>query len=324
MIGTRAEDIQRAVLRSDVAQVSILSLGCVTQDWQVLGRTGTQRVILGYQNPEDYLTNPYYLGVIAGRVANRIGRGRFVLDGKVVQLDQNAPPHTLHGGRIGLGRRNWQMDQDGDQAVRLTYCSADGEDGFPGEVRFDVTITLDGPTLRYVMRALPDRPTPINLAQHSYYTLSETPVDQMRLTLPADAFTDVDDSGLPTGVLTPVEAGPWDFRSGRLLKDADPDRDGIDHNFVLSARDHALRLKSPSGLSLQMETDQPGVQVYTSRFLGVHGAPLAGQAHAPFAAVCLEPQNYPDAVNQPGFPDPIYGPDRPYAQSLAVTIKDTS
>lgn len=320
MTETRAEDFKTAILQSDEARVSILSLGCITQDWQVLAGRETHRVILGYADVADYMTSPYYMGVIAGRVANRIGHGRFDLSGDSFVLYRNAHPHTLHGGQFGLGRRNWKMERAGTQAVQLTYRSDHGEEGFPGAIDFSIVISLQGATLSYEMRALPDRPTPINLAQHSYYTLGERSIADLRLTLPANEFARTDATGLPTGELVHVANTAWDFRPGRMLKDADPAQAGIDHTFVLPTPSAEVALRSPSGLRLHLETDQPGIQVYTSAHLGTHGTPLACQVHAPFSAICLEPQNYPDAVNKPHFPDPIYTPDRPYVQRLSVTV----
>ena len=320
MLLTDPTDIRSAKLVSGNAQVTILSLGAITQDWQIAGLAAPTRVVLGYRDPTDYLTNPAYLGVIAGRVANRIGYGRFDLGGKAIHLPRNSAPHTLHGGMMGLGRRNWQLEVDGDRAVQLSYVSPDGEDGFPGAVSFEITISLEGHRLSYDMRAWPDRPTPISLAQHSYYTLGQPEIADFTLTLPASRTTQTDDTCLPTGRLEDVAGSPLDFRHGRSIRQADPGRHGIDRNFVLDQEGAVLRLTSSRGLALKMETDQPGVQLYTATHLGVHGTPLAEQRHAPFSAICLEPQNFPDAVNHRHFPDPIHSPDRPYRQRLSVTI----
>jgi aldose 1-epimerase len=301
--------------------VAILSLGCVTQDWRV--PVGGQRipVVLGYADPASYRNNPFYMGAIVGRVANRISGASFMLDGRRITLAANEGANQLHGGVGGLHTRNWEMDPDGDKAVRLSLVSEDGDQGFPGRVAFEVTISLCGDRLRYDMTASTDRPTPINLAQHNYYNLlGGGSVLDHRLQIVADRFTPVGEALIPTGATESLTGKPFDFRLGRRLEEADPGRMGLDMNFVLGTDSPAVRLAARNGLELTLATDQPCLQLFTAGPLRRQAQPLEGQVHDALGGVCLEPQGYPDAVNRPKFPPIVVTPDTPYRQVLDVTI----
>lgn len=321
-----ATQLRQAVLRSEVAEVSILNLGCITRDWRVMHRGQAVPVVLGYAEPADYFPNPGYFGVIAGRVANRIGRARFALDGVSYDVSANEGPNTLHGGHLGLGGRIWNMEGDGDCAVRLTYHSPEGEEGFPGAVDFTVTISLTGGRLRYDMRAVPDRPTPINLAQHNYYNLMGGGlIWDHALRIAGSEYTPVDDALIPTGQIAGVEGTNFDYRAETTIGEADPDHLGADININLTpdARGPQVTLTAPNGLTLKMWTDEPGLQLYTGSGLPVRATPLPGQSHVRFGGVCLEPQHYPDSVNNPAFPSIICTPDAPYHQVLEVEVTPT-
>lgn len=318
--------IDEAVLEDGSTSVSILSIGCVTRDWRVAHGGQTIPVVLGYANPLDYVANPNSLGIIAGRVANRTALGRAVIDGVAYQLSINRPPHHLHGGPTGLSRRMWRMETDSAaSAVRLTYRSPDGEEGYPGTVDFAVTIRLEGQRLTYEMTAAPDRPTPINLAQHSYYNLMGAgSVHGHRLRLAARHYTETDADLIPTGAILPVDGTPLDYRNWRAMVEADPAETGVDTNLVLNAdRDPAqpvAEVEAPNGLGLKLWTDQPGLQLYDTKHLGRLEGGLDGKVYGRFGGLCLEPQHFPDSLNQPAFPSIVYSPERPYLQTLGVEI----
>ncbi len=319
-------------MRDGDVSVAILNLGCITQDWRV--PLGNERipVVLGYDNPQDYATNPHYLGVIAGRVANRISGAGFCLDGQRYELSANESPNHLHGGPGGIHARIWDMQPDGDRRVRLRLTSGDGDQGYPGKVRFEVMISLAGAELSYEMGAQADRLTPVNLAQHSYYNLMGLgDVLDHRLGIRADRFTPLDKAMIPTGQIHNLAGLDFDMTGqtlnmGRTLRQADPTGAGLDMNFVLNggAERTVARLCAPNGLALELTTDQPCLQLFTGASL----APLAkglpggqrGQIHAPFAGVCLEPQGFPNAINTPGFATSLVGPDLSYRQSLKIAI----
>ncbi|WP_339948471.1 aldose epimerase family protein [uncultured Albimonas sp.] len=323
------ETIRQATLESDRARVRLLSWGCVLRDWRAPTAGGWRRCTLGLERFEDYPVHSPSYGAVVGRVANRIGAARFPLGGREVRLTPNEGPNILHGGH-GLGRRNWRMEADGaGSSVRLSYDSPDGEDGFPGAVAFEIVVRLAGARLTYEMRARPDRPTPINLAQHAYWNLDGGgEVLDHRLRLDAHAWAEIDAGKIPTGRLIPAGEGLPDFREARSLRDADGRGIVIDHAYALSeGRDRAqpaAELVSSSGdLRLRLWTDQPSVQVYDAPRLTLPVPGLDGERVAPFGGLCLEAQNFPDAPNRPEFPSPIASPETPYSQRLEIEIAAT-
>ncbi|CUH79116.1 aldose epimerase family protein [Tropicibacter naphthalenivorans] len=310
--------IQSHTLRDGDTEVTVLNIGGVIQDWTV----GGQRVVLGHSDPEVYRENPASMGMIPGRVANRIKDARFTLDGIVYHLPKNSGEHSLHGGPEGIGKQIWQMEPEGPRAVTLRLHSPDGQCGYPGNVDFTVRISLDGGALTWDMRAVPDRVTPINLAQHVYFNLNGTDdIRDHRFTLDAPAYTPTDADLIPTGEIAPVAGTRFDFRAGPHLSEIDADRQGYDVNFVLAEGDHAkVRVTAPNGMQLEMWTDQPGVQLYTSTMLTPHGTPWPGQTMNLFSGFCVEAQAFPNAVNQKGFGNILCSPETPYRQVTTIRI----
>ena len=317
-----AADIRSFTLQDADSAVTVLNLGCVTQSW-VSSLCGAERhIVLGYRDPASYLTNPQFLGAIVGRVANRIAKARFDLEGTTYQLDANAPPHMLHGGYNGLHHRIWDADVDGHRAVQLRLHSPDGDQGFAGAVDFTLEISLSDNSLTYAMKARVDRPTPINLAQHSYYNLAGSgPIKDHRLQVAADAILHTDATGIPLGPAHSLDGQALDFRSPKSIRSADPQGHGIDHNYCLTPNAPAPQARLwADGLALSFHTDQPGLQVYTASNLLPVAPPLQGQTHSAFSGICLEPQGYPDALNQPAYPTIVVTPERPYSQQLTISL----
>ncbi len=315
------EPVTEAELVSDAARIRVMSWGCAVRDWRVKVGGEWRPVALGFDRFEDYPELSPHFGAVVGRVANRIGGARFRLEGREVRLAANEGAHHLHGGKVGLSRRNWRMERLED-GVRLTWGSPDGEDGYPGAVEFEVTMRLRGARLDYVMTARADRPTPINLAQHNYWNLDgEGTVAGHRLRVEADRLTEVDAGLIPTGRLVEA-AGALDFGVARALTGPDGAPLPVDLNYVLREREAGAPAAEVVGgrgdLRLRLWTDQPGLQVYDGIHLRRWGP---GPVElAPFAGLCLEAQNFPDAVNRPEFPDPIYGPERMYRQETSIEI----
>ena len=302
-----SEQIESCCLRNGNQSVSILSLGCITQSWRLERGTSTE-LILGYPESTAYLSDPFYLGAIVGRVANRISGARFALNSRFFQLDANEPPNTLHGGNDGLSRQIWSMDRDGDARVRLSHVSPSGSGGFPCSVRFEVEITLENASLTYVMTAHPDGETPINLAQHNYYSLGTSDVHEMELSVASGHYTRRGPDGIPTGELAPVQGTGFDLRSGgRVPRETDD-------NFILDDRNPAARLTASNGLRLEIITTEPCLQVYA-------GAGLGGEFR-PGAGIALEPQRYPDALNRSKFPSILCTPDKPYYQRTELNLAE--
>lgn len=303
----RAIDTARLV-NGDMA-VEILSYGAITRSWQI----GSRSIVLGYDNPADYASDRYYHGAIVGRVANRIPGGRFRLGDEEVVLPLNHGTSHLHGGPRGISKRFWNMDADtAANAVRLTLVSGHNDGGYPGRAAFEVVIKLTETRLTYEMRATVDRPTPIALAQHNYYNLTGGEIWDHILAVPAQHYLVSDENLIVTGERAPVAGTRYDFRVPRRIGDVAPNREMLDACLVLDGSQPGAVLTAPGAPTLSFYTDQPGMQVYNSNTLG---APFA-----PFTALCLEPEAFPNAVNQSGFPSVIVTPDAPYSQTLSIEV----
>jgi aldose 1-epimerase len=291
------------------------------------GRLGD--IVLGLDNLEEYVASNPYFGALIGRYGNRIGKGRFTLDGETFQLDVNDGENHLHGGAEGFDKRVWQMRPfvtEHSAGVHLKLTSPDGDQGYPGELQAQVTYELTGEDeLDMTFKAVTDKPTIVNMTQHSYFNLAgEGDILGHRLTIPADRFTPVAAGLIPTGTLQSVAGGPFDFRQAKEIgRDIGADDDqlelglGYDHNFVLKnqADDElvlAARVTEPgSGRVLEVLTVEPGVQFYSGNFLdgSLDGK---GEVHMYRGGFCLEPQHFPDSPNQPDFPPVTLRPGETY------------
>ena len=278
-------------------------------------------VVLGFDTLEEYVQNPLYFGPLIGRYANRIARGKFSLDGVEYQLTQNDGVNHLHGGFRGFDKRVWDvLDQTDNGAVslRLEYVGRDGEEGYPGNLRAEVVYTLAGNELRIDYRATTDRATIVNLTNHSYFNLAGGgDILSHELTLNADAFTPVSKDLIPSGEIAPVENTPWDFRGGKAIGKDLKAAGGYDHNFVLNDWNKSLQsvaqLYDPrSGRVLEILCDQPGLQFYSGNFLDGSFSGKRGVVYNKYAALCLEPQHFPDSPNHPNFPSTVLRPGKVY------------
>lgn len=297
--------------------VSICSIGASIRDFVApLADGSSRRVVLGFEDPTAYADNPAYLGAMVGRYANRIGGGRFRLDGREHTLPINdGGRNTLHGGPKGFSRRNWTLEATTESSVTLSLVSPDGDEGFPGRVVVRCTYTLtEAATLTYEITATADAPTVFNVANHAYFTMNDGGDSRdHRLRLLADFYTPCDDSTCPTGAVLPVDASHHDFRSARRIAD------DFDVNFAIAAAPGesvvAAEVIAPDGrLALEVETDRPGIQLYTGQFLGPSAPPLGGLVHKAHAAFCLEAQDFPDAPNRRQFPSTRLAPGETYRQ----------
>lgn len=322
--------VDAVTLESADAAVTILSYGCVTQDWRVDGPSGSLPMVLGFPGMDGYVNASRSHGAIVGRIANRTRNARFDFDGRTWELTPNTGPnkqHHSHGGAIGLGKRNWTMETDSAAGtVALFYASPDGEEGYPGAVDFTVTFRLDGPTLVCEMAGVPDRPTPVNLASHTYYNLGGTgSVRDHVLYVDAETYTPLDAESIPTGEIAPVEGTHLDFRAPREIEASDPERKGIDNNFILrQGRDPSAVVawaRCPrTGMRLSVVTDQPGLQVFNAPTMTVAAPGHGGERYLPYAGLCFEAQHFPDSMHHPEWPSIIVTPEHPYFQRLAIGI----
>ena len=272
-----------------------------------------------------------FSGPVVGRVANRIAHGRFTLDGEEYRLPQNDNGNSLHGGEKGLDSRVWTVDAHSADSVAMHYVSPDGEEGYPGELTVRVTYTVtDDNALRIDYRATCDRPTVVNLSNHSLFNLGgegSGSILEHELRIDADATTPVDSLLIPTGRIAPVDGTPFDFRIPTAIGariDAD-DRQlrnghGYDHNWVLGGFTGEVRpvasLYDPaSGRFMEILTDQPGMQFYSGNFFNELSRGKFGRKIGYRGAVALETQNFPDAPNRPQFPSARLLPGETYSQT---------
>lgn len=272
---------------------------------------------------EDPVRNPY-LGVTVGRYANRLGGGRITIDGTDHHLETNEGPNQLHGGPIGFDRVVWDHETV-DDGVRFSRTSAAGEMGFPGTLEVGVTYRLAPGVISVEHTATADAPTVVSLTNHTYWNLggpAEADVLDHVVTLPAPTVLPVDEAALPTGPPEPVDGSPFDLREPTRLGDrvgfALPS--GYDHCFLPEGsglRLHARVDHEASGRRLEVWSDMPGVQLYTGCFLAEHTGGR-GRPHAPFAALCVEPQHLPDAPGHDWAPSPVLRPGERYVHRLEL------
>ena len=311
-------------------EVCITNFGGRVVSILVPDRDGAMRdVVLGFDNIDDYRTIPSDFGAAIGRYANRIGQGRFELDGTAYQLPRNNYGHCLHGGPDGWQYRVYDVAEATPSSLTLVLLSPDGDAGFPGSVTARVKYTLTGDNaLQIDYEAETDAPTIVNMTNHTYFCLSGDPaagsLDDV-LQIAASHYTPVDSTFMTTGEIVPVEGTPMDFRTPKRVGEEIDDfafeqlrnGRGYDHNWVLDtagdATRRAARLYSPeSGIGVEVYTNEPGIQVYAGNFLDGTVRGKGGVAYPARASVCLETQHYPDTPNKPQWPSAVLRPGERY------------
>ena len=294
-------------------------------------------VVLGYDNLEGYVADKAYFGAIVGRYGNRIGKGKFKLDGKEYQLSINDGENHLHGGTEGFNRKVWKVENTeaveamGNTSITLKYTSKDGEEGYPGTVELTVNYTLTkNNELSINYTATTDRKTILNPTHHSYFNLSgdmnKTILDN-EVMIDADKFTPIDKRLITTGVFTDVTNTPMDFRVPKKVgKEIETEYEqlkfagGYDHNWVVNKHQEqifkfASVYESTSGRLMDVWTDQPGMQFYSGNFLDGTVKGKKGVVYAKRTGLCLEAQVYPDSPNKPEWPSPVLEPGKRYRQT---------
>lgn len=288
-----------------------------------------QDVVLGFDNIDDYIQIPNDFGASIGRYANRINQGRFILGDDTIQLPQNNYGHCLHGGPKGWQYQVYDANPIDNTTLELTRISPDGDENFPGKVTAKVTFMLsDDNAIDIKYTATTDKKTIINMTNHSYFNLSGDPsraaTDHI-LYVNADNYTPVDHTFMTTGDIVPVKSTPMDFTTPKTIGQDIANYDfeqlkngnGYDHNWVLNTNGDitqpAARLTSPtSGITLEVYTNEPGIQVYTGNFLDGSVKGKKGIAYNQRASVCLETQHYPDSPNKPQWPSVVLKPGQTY------------
>jgi len=335
--------------------VRVSDLGGIVTEVLVPDRDGDLvDVVLGHDSLDAYLDGSAYFGALVGRYANRIARGRFELDGTTYELATNDGENHLHGGVRGFDRVLWDaftvqsgpipgspfdVPGAGRASLILSYVSEDGEEGYPGRLDAEVTITLtNGNELKFDFEASTDVPTVVNLTHHGYWNLAghaSGSILEHELELRASRYTPVDAGLITTGELRHVEGTPFDFRTPTRIGDridADDEQlrfgGGYDHNFVLDdwtgdgALRLAARLRDPAGgLALEVLTTEPGLQLYSGNFLGDSAVGKGGAVYGYRTGLCLETQHFPDSPNHPGFPSTVLRPGEKYESETVYRIR---
>lgn len=290
-----------------------------------------QDVVLGHDSISDYINIDGNFGALIGRYGNRIAQGKFTLDSIEYQLPQNNYGHCLHGGPVGFHHKVWNAVQPNDSTLELRLQSPDGEAGFPGNLNVKVvyTLTYDN-SLKLEYRATTDKPTVVNLTNHSYFNLSGNPDKDIldeTVMFNADSFTPIDSTFMTSDEIRTVEGTPFDFRKGKTVgQDINAEDEqlrnglGYDHNMVLNTDGNLSMLAgkitdSGSGISMEIYTTEPGIQFYTGNFLDGKVKGKKGIAYPRRSAICVETQHYPNSPNLSNYPSTVLRPGEIYSSS---------
>ncbi|MBA2936180.1 galactose mutarotase [Sphingomonas sp. CGMCC 1.13654] len=335
--GTAVEAITLANAKG--MRATILTLGASVQSVVAPDRTGKPGdVVLGYDDLAGYVAKPNYFGATVGRVANRIAKGRFTLDGKEYQTPVNDGPNALHGGTKGFDKVVWQVVSakgGAKPSVTLRYVSPDGDQGYPGTLTATATYSLDDAgNLAVDYGATTDGPTVVNISNHTYWNLdgegSVAGAMGLKMTIPAAAYTPTDATAIPTGEMRPVAGTPFDFRTptaiGLRVRDGKDEQlrfgRGYDHNWVITkAKPKGMQLMARvadpiTGRVMEVLSDQPGLQFYSGNFLDGTITGKSGHIYREGDAIVLEPQMFPDTPNRPEFGSVRLDPGQTYANHI--------
>ncbi|MCL7429633.1 MULTISPECIES: aldose epimerase family protein [unclassified Streptomyces] len=325
--------IHRWSLENGGTRLKVLSYGGIVQSLEIPDRRGRRtNVSLGFDTIEEYVASSPYFGALIGRYGNRIGKGRFTLDGKDYQLSVNDGENSLHGGSKGFDKVVWDVEpftKGSDVGLYLHYTSADGEMGYPGTLRTKVTYTLTrSGDWRIDYEATTDKATVVNLTSHVYWNLageSSGTIYDHELSIAGSRYTPVDSGLIPTGELAKVAGTPFDFRRTKTVGEdiRVPHQQllygkGIDHNWVLdkgitAKPEWVATLRDPSsGRTMKIATTEPGLQFYSGNFLDGTLVGSGGSIYRQGDALCLETQHFPDSPNQPSFPSTTLRPGQTY------------
>merc|ERR1712117_121208 len=326
------DEVSQFKLTNGKVELSVISWGATITSIKVDGVD----VVLGFDDMEGYTSaegrgkNPY-MGAVVGRVANRIAEAQFELDGKKYSLAKNNGPNALHGGLVGIGKVNWKYSVDQEAGtVTFSHISPDGDEGYPGDVLYNVKYSLDSVGgVKIQFSGMVSAPTPVNLANHVYFNLAghETGATGLKdhvMRMAANSYTPVSEKLIPTGEIASVAGTVFELRTptqlGKVLPNCPGgDNNGFDHNFVLANTEGPLnfvcRVNHPeSGRWLECYTDQPGVQFYTGNFIPTNDSlkGKSGVVYRKHGGFCLETQKFPNSINQPNFPSCVVRPGQQY------------
>ncbi|MAM10967.1 MAG: galactose-1-epimerase [Rhizobiaceae bacterium] len=314
-------------LKGGDTEIEVMTYGAILRRVMRPDRNGTiEDIVIGYDDPADYVTKPGNAGAICGRLSNRLAFGRFTLDGVDYQLPANSGPHHLHGGLPGFGKRFWKAEPDPEiNAVTFRIGSPDGDQGYPGALDASVTYRVDdGGALAIEMEAVTDRATILNIIHHGYWNLAghaSGSVENQHLRLLCDGYTAVSEDKIPSGEIVALAGTPYDFTEMHPIGDRIGETwpgVGYDHNLCVAGYDGAMRLVAEaedpeSGRGFQLFANQPGVQFYTAgHYQAQPTEGKSGALYREFAGFALETQAYPDSPNHENFPSVVLRPGETY------------
>ncbi|HVZ96408.1 MAG TPA: aldose epimerase family protein [Chitinophagaceae bacterium] len=313
--------------------VTITNYGGTVTSFIVPDKNGNKSsIIIGFDSLSEYLRQPPYFGALIGRYGNRIGNAKFTLSDSTYHLAANNGKNSLHGGLKGFDKVVWDawVADSTVPSLTLKYVSKDGEEGFPGNLSVTVVYSFtDSNELKIQYAATTDKPTPVNLTNHSYFNLTgdvNNTILGHKLMIDADYYTPVDTSLIPTGEIKAVKGTPFDFTTAKPIgRDMDAVPGGYDHNWVLNNKNGSLAKvavlsDSISGRTLEVYTTQPGLQFYAGNFLDGSFINHDGKPIKLHTALCLETQHFPDSPNKPNFPSTILKPGEKYEQTTIYKV----
>ena len=314
--------VYQFLLENEQIRLRLINYGCTLTQLQVPDRNGNWTdILLGYPSIDSYLKQSSYMGALIGRYANRIADSAFSLNGKTYLLPPNDGSNHLHGGPAGFDKRVFQIKSYSKTSISFIRTSPDGEAGYPGNMQFEATYSLNSNTISVVFSAISDQDTIRSFTLHPYFNLSGDIKHQLildhYLQINSDYYTPVRLGCIPTGEICPVRETPFDFRSpykiGQRIDQPCSQLQfvgGYDHNFVLNGKTGELKnaakvWSDDSGIEMEIQTTMPGLQFYSGNFIDSITAGNNGVPYKIRSGFCLEPQQFPDAPNQSAFPSPI-------------------
>ncbi len=316
-------------------RLAVLDYGCIIQSIETPDKEGAfDDIVLGYDTLAEYEKDSHYMGAVVGRVANRIGKAQYIDGPFMVKLDKNEGENHLHGGTHGLNKVVWKaktFKKNDSVGVEFSYRSADGENGYPGNVDFKVSYILNNKNqLMIYFNAETDKRTPVNLTSHVYYNLSgnkEKDVLGHYIMINALKYLETDPDLIPTGKYNFVIGSPVNFSRGKIIgAEIDQTSNGYDHTFVINKEPGKFVITSKviepeSGRVLEMVTDEPTVQFYTANNFDGSLTGKAGIKFAKHAGFCIESQGFPDAPNHSNFPSIFLNPGEKYSSHTQISFQ---
>ncbi|MCR4925657.1 MAG: galactose mutarotase [Clostridiales bacterium] len=329
-------EVKAYTITNDIISVEVIDFGATVRCLFVPDKHARMKdIVFGYDTVKPYINDGKYFGKTIGQCCNRIKNGEFTLNGKSYQLEKNENGKTCLHGADEYCNKLWQSEKLNDYAVKMSYISPDGEKGFPGNVKTEAIFSIDGNVFKIEYKAVSDKDTIINLTNHSYFNLNgynHSDICNHIMSVCARKYLPTDENNVPTGEIESVENTPFDFRIAKPIGEAiESDFEqikkcnGIDHNFCLRQKCRDMNVpaiilaEGKSGIKMSVYTDQTGIQIYTGNFLD--GTGKNSSSISKYSGVAIEAQGYPDAINNPDFPQVIVKSGEEYSSTTKFVFE---